>query len=149
MKPDMNRRTFLKTCAKTGITAFAVAATGNLLNLSAHAQEKMDEIIVGESGSIVSVQQLAELQAINFTYQGKRSILLYNDGEIRAFENACTHKKGPNTLRGNKLVCDWHGAEFNPLTGEALKRPAPTNSKLQMISLKIIEGQIFINGDTA
>lgn len=145
MKPEMNRRTFLKTCAKAGITAMAVTATGELFNLSANAQDAGNEIMVEESGSIVSVDKLAELLAINFTYQGKRSILLYNNGEIRAFENACTHKKGPTELKGNKLVCDWHGAEFDPLTGDALKRPAREGSKLQSIPIKVVENQVFVD----
>jgi nitrite reductase/ring-hydroxylating ferredoxin subunit len=70
--------------------------------------------------------------------------LLYNDGEIKAFENICTHKGGPSKLKQDKLVCQWHGAIFEPLTGEALKGPAPKGSKLPAIELEEREGSIYV-----
>ena len=102
------------------------------------------EIQVDETRLISSIAVLAEKKAIPFVYKGKQSILLYNDGEYRAFENICTHKGGPTTLSNDKLVCKWHGAKFDTLTGEALTRPAPEKSKLPEIKLKIEGNDIYV-----
>ncbi|OGX19762.1 MAG: hypothetical protein A3K83_07555 [Omnitrophica WOR_2 bacterium RBG_13_44_8b] len=97
----------------------------------------------GEKNFLIKIDELKKLGAVNFEFSGKNSILLYNGGQIRAFENICTHKGGPSKLLDNKLVCEWHGAIFDPLTGEALGRPAPQGSRLKEIKLAIRNGNIY------
>jgi len=57
-----------------------------------------------------------------------RSIALFNvGGTFHATENECTHEEGPldeGELRGQRIICPWHGAEFDVTTGEALTAPA-------------------------
>ena len=71
--------------------------------------------------------------------------MVYNNGNFKAFENICTHKKGPSRLKGGKLVCQWHGAQFDPLTGKAIKGPAPAGSKLNEIKIKNVKGKLFVD----
>ena len=57
-----------------------------------------------------------------------RSIALFNvGGEFYAIEDECTHEGGPlggGVLRGNRVLCPWHGAEFDVTTGAVLSPPA-------------------------
>ena len=59
---------------------------------------------------------------------GGRSIALFNvGGEYYAIEDECTHEGGSlgeGLLRGNRVLCPWHGAEFDVTTGAVLSPPA-------------------------
>lgn len=74
-------------------------------------------------------------------------IALFNvDGDFKAIGNICTHAGGPlaeGELRGNKVECPWHGAQFDCDTGEALTPPAmgPVDS----YDLKIEDGVVKIS----
>jgi len=48
-------------------------------------------------------------------------------GTFHAIENECTHEGGPlgqGLLRGDRVLCPWHGAEFDVTTGAVLSPPA-------------------------
>lgn len=57
-----------------------------------------------------------------------KTIALFNlNGQFYAIENSCTHAGGPlaeGTMVEDRVVCPWHGANFNIKTGEALTPPA-------------------------
>jgi nitrite reductase/ring-hydroxylating ferredoxin subunit len=144
MENKMTRRDFIKTSGKTVLTALALTACADLFKLGHAAETPLKEITVRDDNFIITADELKNAQAVNFIYKGKKSILLYNDGQIRAFENICTHKGGPTALKDNALVCEWHGAAFNPLTGEALKKPAPDGSTLPAVAIKELDGKIFV-----
>jgi len=59
---------------------------------------------------------------------GGLAITLCNvEGEIYAVENNCSHQHYPlsrGELDENVLTCDWHGAQFDVRTGDALTLPA-------------------------
>lgn len=142
MSEKINRRTFLSKCFKSTAAAITLTACGKLAPF-AFAQDAK-EVQVDETGLITSIDVLKEQKSVPFVYKGKKSILIYNEGEYRAFENICTHKGGPTKLSTDKLVCKWHGATFDPLTGESLTRPAPARSKLPEIKLKIEVNDIYV-----
>ncbi|MBU0468275.1 MAG: Rieske (2Fe-2S) protein [Candidatus Omnitrophica bacterium] len=142
MAEKLTRRAFLSKCCKSTAVAITLTACGKLTPF-AFAQDSQ-EIQVDETGLITSIDVLNEQKVIPFVYKGKKSILLFNDGEYRAFENICTHKGGPTKFSTDKLVCKWHGATFDPLTGESLTRPAPAKSKLTEIKLKIEVNDIYV-----
>jgi 3-phenylpropionate/trans-cinnamate dioxygenase ferredoxin subunit len=62
-----------------------------------------------------------------------REIAIFNcAGEIFALDNECTHVGGPlcdGEIEGCKVICPWHGAEFDIRTGRALAPPAGENVK--------------------
>jgi len=144
MSEMMTRKEFLARGVQAVIAVAGLTACGQLLSTNVFAQTKPDEITVGPDKSLLTVDELKQRGAVNFVVNGKKAILLYNGGEIRAFENICTHRGGPNHLSGDKLVCKWHGATFNPLTGESTKPPAPSGSKLPAVKLEIKDGKIFL-----
>lgn len=143
MKRKLSRREFLEAGAKATATVIAITACGDLFALGQSPQQKIASVVTGNSSLIIELEELEKQKAVNFTYKDKKAILLYNDGQVRAFENICTHKGGPAKLTGEKLVCQWHGAHFDPLTGEATKGPAPEGTRLKAVELKIAEGKIY------
>lgn len=144
MEKEMTRKEFLGVGTKAALSLFAITACGDLLSLRAHAKVAADELPLGPNNFLIKVDDLKDRGVANFQYQGRKAILLYNGGEIKAFENICTHKGGPTTLTKGKLVCKWHGAMFEPLTGKALKPPAPSDSSLRAIPLTVQQGNIFL-----
>jgi 3-phenylpropionate/trans-cinnamate dioxygenase ferredoxin component len=59
--------------------------------------------------------------------EGARICLANVDGEIYAVRDNCTHRDFPlsaGAIEDGTLVCNWHGARFDPATGRALALPA-------------------------
>jgi nitrite reductase/ring-hydroxylating ferredoxin subunit len=60
-------------------------------------------------------------------------IALFNcDGSYYAIDNECTHLGGPlceGDLEGDRVICPWHGAEFDVKTGNVLGPPAEESVK--------------------
>src|SRR5258705_1821915 len=58
---------------------------------------------------------------------GDRVICVANvNGTISAMDNVCLHRGGPlgqGLIEGDKVVCPWHGWQWDPGTGEAGLKP--------------------------
>ena len=66
------------------------------------------------------------------------------NGVITAMDNICLHRGGPlgqGTIEGNKIVCPWHGWQWDPKTGEATHNP---NAKVAVYPVKIENGSVMI-----
>ncbi|MGH9512437.1 MAG: Rieske (2Fe-2S) protein [Terriglobales bacterium] len=85
-----------------------------------------------------------EGEAREFSF-GNREICVANmSGVITAMDNVCLHQGGPlgqGTIEGNKIVCPWHGWQWDPKTGEATHNPS---AKLSVYSVKIENGDVMI-----
>ena len=69
----------------------------------------------------------AEGQAKEFTGGGKVICVANVGGTISAMDNVCLHRGGPlgqGLVEGGKIVCPWHGWQWDPKTGEAGHNPA-------------------------
>lgn len=92
---------------------------GNLIEVA-----KTNDIKPGE-GKLIEVEGL--------------EIALFNcDGSFYAIDNQCTHVGGPlceGDLEGNKVICPWHGAEFDLKTGNALGPPAEESVRTYTVKL--------------
>ncbi len=52
---------------------------------------------------------------------GRLVALLRHEGRFSALDNRCPHMGGPlgqGTIEFDRLVCPWHGREFDPFTGQ-------------------------------
>lgn len=82
----------------------------------------------------------SEDQAKEFTV-GERVICIANvGGNCSAMDNACLHRGGPlgqGVVEDGKIVCPWHGWQYDPKTGEAEHNP---NAKVAVYPLRI-EGE--------
>ena len=60
-------------------------------------------------------------EAKEFTYKDKIVCVANVNGTISALDNVCLHRGGPlaqGFLDGDKVVCPWHGWQFNLQTGQ-------------------------------
>lgn len=88
--------------------------------------------------------EIAPGRAKSFRY-GFRNGIAYNDnGTLKAYVNFCPHMGGPTDLTSSGVFrCRWHGAEFDPASGDRLCGQAPEGTRLQPIELVVEDGQVL------
>lgn len=76
---------------------------------------------------------------------GGRVICVANvGGTLSAMDNVCAHRGGPlgqGFVKSGKLVCPWHGWEFDPATGAASHNPA---ARVPVYPLKIEGDDVLV-----
>ena len=85
-----------------------------------------------------------ENEAKEFTLGDKVICVANVNGTITAMDNVCLHRGGPlgqGLVEGGKLVCPWHGWQWDPKTGEAVHNPA---AKLAIYPIKLQDGDVMI-----
>lgn len=74
---------------------------------------------------------------------GDKAVCVANvNGEISAMENVCLHRGGPlgqGVVSGGKVVCPWHGWEWDPKTGEA-----GAGARIAVYPVKVEGGDVLI-----
>ena len=75
---------------------------------------------------------------------GEKTICVANvNGEISAMDNICLHRGGPlgeGIISKGKVVCPWHGWEWDPKTGEA----GQPGVKIAVYPVKVERGDVLI-----
>ena len=87
----------------------------------------------------------AEGEAKEFELAGKTICVANVGGTITAMDNLCLHMGGPlgqGYIEGNKLVCPWHGWEYDPKTGQMEDDP---KTKLAVYPIKIENGDVMLD----
>jgi nitrite reductase (NADH) small subunit len=89
-----------------------------------------------------------ELPAVNEAKEfscGDKEICIANvNGVYSAMDNVCLHQGGPlgqGTIENGKVVCPWHGWEYDPKTGEVVHNPS---LKVAMYPMKIENGDVMV-----
>jgi nitrite reductase (NADH) small subunit len=76
---------------------------------------------------------------------GDKEICIANvNGSYSAMDNVCLHQGGPlgqGTIEGGKVVCPWHGWEYDPKTGQVVHNP---NLRVAVYPMKIENGDVMI-----
>ena len=76
---------------------------------------------------------------------GERVICVANvNGEYSALDNVCPHRGGPlgqGFLEGDKLVCPWHGWQFNAKTGAVEHAPG---QKVATYPITVEGNEVFV-----
>jgi nitrite reductase (NADH) small subunit len=65
-------------------------------------------------------------------------------GELSAMDNVCPHRGGPlgqGVIEGNKLVCPWHGWQFDAKTGAVAHAP---DQKIPIYPVKIEGDDVLV-----
>lgn len=77
---------------------------------------------------------------------GDKVICVANvNGTISAIDNVCLHMGGPlgqGFVDGEKIVCPWHGWEYDLKSGQLADDP---KSKLAVYPVKIENGDVMID----
>jgi len=66
------------------------------------------------------------------------------NGTISAMDNVCLHRGGPlgqGVIEGDKLVCPWHGWQYDPKTGQAVHTP---NARVTVYPIKVENGDVLV-----
>jgi nitrite reductase/ring-hydroxylating ferredoxin subunit len=77
---------------------------------------------------------------------GQKIVLVRIGDEVFALKDECSHEEfalSEGWVEGGCLSCAYHGAKFNPKTGEALSLPAYESVKT--FAVRIQNGKIEIN----
>lgn len=72
------------------------------------------------------------------------AIFLLEDGSIHAVDNLCPHQTGPlcrGDVQSGKVLCPWHGWEFELATGQCTHIP---NTKVEVFETKVEDDHIFV-----
>lgn len=83
-------------------------------------------------------------RAKEFMADGKSVCIANVNGELCATDNVCPHWGGPlgqGRVEDGKLVCPWHGWQFDPKTGETPRR---ANVRLAIHKVIIQEENVFL-----
>jgi nitrite reductase/ring-hydroxylating ferredoxin subunit/uncharacterized membrane protein len=85
--------------------------------------------VVSDDGwhTVCRVDELVENEPIGVTVEGARVALVQRFGKIYALAAVCSHAGGPldrGTVRGDALVCPWHGSAFSLDDGMVERGPA-------------------------
>ena len=90
---------------------------------------------------------IKEREAKEIDFAVRPAIIFRLDGEVHAYINCCTHLSGPMKLKVKPetayLDCTWHDSHFDAKTGQCFREPAPLDSKLIKLSIKVKEGKVF------
>ena len=69
---------------------------------------------------------------------GEKVLCIANvNGEFAAMDNVCVHRGGPlgqGVVDEGKIVCPWHGWQYDPKSGAAVHNPA---MKVKVYPVKI------------
>lgn len=98
--------------------------------------------------SLTKIAIQSELPAPNTAKEfscGDKTICIANvNGEFSAMDNVCLHQGGPlgeGTIEHGKVVCPWHGWQYDPKTGQAVHNP---NAKLAVYPMKVENGDVLV-----
>jgi nitrite reductase (NADH) small subunit len=107
--------------------------------------EPVLEKIMSEFVKLTTQSELpAEGEAKEFPYGDKIICVANVNGSITAMDNVCLHRGGPlgqGVIEGSKVVCPWHGWQWDPKTGEAAHNP---NAKVAVYRLKVDNGDVMV-----
>ena len=84
-------------------------------------------------------------EAQNFPCDGKMICIANVWGKITAMDNECLHQGGSlgqGTIENGKVVCPWHGWQYDPKTGVPVDHP---ELKLKTYPIKVENGELFID----
>jgi nitrite reductase (NADH) small subunit len=96
--------------------------------------------------AFVKLAAQSDLPAVNAAKEfvcGDKTVCVANvKGEISALDNICLHRGGPlgeGVISNEKVVCPWHGWEWDPKTGAG-----PAGAKIAVYPVKIDSGDVMI-----
>jgi nitrite reductase (NADH) small subunit len=77
---------------------------------------------------------------------GERVVCVANvNGDYSALDNVCPHRGGPlgqGYIEGDKLVCPWHGWQFDAKTGAVAHAPS---QKITTYPLQVEGDDVFVD----
>ena len=88
---------------------------------------------------LCKLEEIPEDKTKTVAFFGREVLVFKSNGLPKAILNICMHFGGPMSREGDRLICEWHGAEFECSGGQCRKGPAPLKSKLITLPTRIEE----------
>ncbi|UTR11143.1 Rieske 2Fe-2S domain-containing protein [Evansella sp. LMS18] len=144
-KDDMtlNRRAFLKTAAGASMALGLATVPFSLRAMVGLAEDDTEHV------EIVQLDQLPRGESVTFNYptENDPSILVHtNDGELVAYNSACTHLMCPvfYEKESETLLCPCHKGYFDLKSGHPIA--GPPQRELPLIEVEVINGTVYATG---
>lgn len=83
-------------------------------------------------------------QAKEFTVGAKTVCVANVEGTLTAMDNVCLHRGGPmgqGVVEEGKIVCPWHGWQYDPKSGEAAHNSA---ARLKVYPIKVEGDDVLV-----
>lgn len=99
-------------------------------------------------GSFVHVADLSDIPPGTAKVVAVQSVevALFNlEGSIYAIDNMCQHAGGPlgeGKIKGDDVVCPWHGYRYHIKTGQYTKNP---DMSVACFQVKVEDGKILVS----
>lgn len=102
---------------------------------------------MGEKKLLFNINDIPDNSVKGISVDGEDYLVIKLNGKVYVYEDRCSHQDMPISenyeLEGEKIICMWHGAEFDIKTGKNLSMPAP--APLRKIPIQIDEnGNVFL-----
>jgi nitrite reductase/ring-hydroxylating ferredoxin subunit len=104
---------------------------------------------------VTDESRLGEGRVMKFRYRvegiGREGFVLRWQGVLVAYENVCRHLPLPLDAGtghflapdGPGLVCQMHGAEYEPLTGRCMRGPC-AGASLKPLRVEVVDGSVWL-----
>lgn len=84
-------------------------------------------------------------EAKEFEVAGKTICVANVNGSCTAIDNVCLHMGGPlgqGYIENGKIVCPWHGWEYDPATGSLEGDP---KTRIDVYPIKVENGDVLVD----
>lgn len=88
--------------------------------------------------TLCRIDEIPSEGAKTVDFFGREALVFIEDGRPKVILNICAHLGGPLRLEDTRLVCKWHGAEFDRRGGACLKGPARPDSRLITLPTRVV-----------
>jgi nitrite reductase/ring-hydroxylating ferredoxin subunit len=97
---------------------------------------------------LINVDEIPNEGVKTIDFFGREVLVLKAEGKPKAIMNTCMHLGGPLSCQDGKLVCAWHGAQFDKNTGRRLQGPARPDSRLMFLPTRVEDGVLtYVYGE--
>lgn len=98
--------------------------------------------------ALAPLDELSEGETTRVDFFGREVLLTRIDGHSRAIMNVCMHLGGPLEQDGERLICAWHNAAWNPSDGRKIEGPGRADARLMLLPIKVIDGVVtYVYGE--
>jgi len=91
---------------------------------------------------LIRIDDIPEEGAVSAELLGRDVLVTLVNGKPRAFVDVCMHHGGRLALEGDRFVCQWHGAQYDARTGQAVSGPVRPDARLIMLPTRVEDGML-------